>query len=425
LKVLTRYRIGPFKIGGDPMLASYLLSQDHDRHDLLSLAHKYLGLLPTAINPNLKAHIAWHLEKLLVKKLEQALLNSLYVSLELPLEEVLGRMEMRGVLIDVSKLKELDQELNARLSALEQQAFDLAGTKFNLASPKQVADILFNRLALPMVKKTKTGSSTDSMVLEKLAFSHPLAKVLLEHRMCAKLISTYVTTLPTLINKDTGRIHTNYNQFVTATGRLSSSDPNLQNIPIRTVEGRRCRDAFVAKPGFLIISLDYSQVELRLLAFASQDPVLLDSFAKDQDVHRRTASEIFDIRPEDVSKEQRNIAKTINFGLLYGMGAQRLAQSLNIPRAQAQSYLEKYFAKYSGIMRWKQEVLDLAKKKGEVRTFFGRLRKLPELMSQNAMERARGERLAINTPIQGTAADIIKKAMIDGERFLNENYPLS
>lgn len=424
-KILRRYNLGEFSIAGDPMLASYLLNQDQERHDLNSLAKKYLNIENAPISGAEKAHRARRLLEVLEPELIKAKLDTLYYILELPLEEVLSHMEMRGVSVDQVQLKTLNEELSHRLVALEQKAHELAGVSFNLASPKQVSDILFNRLSLPMVKKTKTGSSTDSSVLEKLAASHPLAEVLLLHRLCAKLISTYVATLPTLVNKNTGRIHTNYNQFVTATGRLSSSDPNLQNIPIRTAEGRRCREAFIAKPGHLLISLDYSQVELRLLALASQDAVLLDSFLKDQDVHIRTAAEIFDIEPEKVSKDQRNVAKTINFGLLYGMGAHRLAQSLKIPRAQAQNYLEKYFAKYSGIVRWKNEVLEEARKHGEVRTMFGRLRKLPELSSNNAALRARGERLAINTPIQGTAADIIKKAMIDCENYLNKNYPES
>lgn len=424
-KILARSGLGEFAIGGDPMLASYLLTQDQDRHDLSSLAAKYLGLEPVAMSSARKAHLSRRLLDILEPKLVAAELSSLYTTLELPLEEVLSRMEIRGVKVDRAQLKILHDELSDRLTVLERSAHELAGMPFNLASPKQVSEILFNRLSLPMIKKTKTGSSTDSMVLEKLAPAHPLAGILLEHRLCAKLISTYAASLPTLINANTGRIHTSYNQFVTATGRLSSSDPNLQNIPIRTAEGRRCRKAFVAKDGFVLISLDYSQVELRLLALASQDEVLLDSFAKDQDVHQRTAAEIFDQKADEVSKDQRNVAKTINFGLLYGMGAHRLAQSLNISRAQAQNYLEKYFTKYAGIVRWKNEVLEKAKQQGEVRTLFGRLRKVPELASDNAVVRARGERLAINTPIQGTAADIIKKAMIDCERLLSQEYPES
>lgn len=422
LKVLRRYGLN-FIIGGDSMLASYLLHQDSEPHDLGSLAKRYLNEEHNVLSPSKKAHLCFRLDEIFLVELKNASLFELYTALELPLEEVLCSMELRGVAIDKKKLEELHHELDERMRALTEKAHELAQIPFNLASPKQVSDILFNRLSLPLVKKTKTQASTDSMVLEKLADIHPLPKVLLEHRLCSKLISTYVTTLPDLINKSTGRVHTSYNQFVTATGRLSSSDPNLQNIPIRTKEGRRCREAFVAKHGYVLISLDYSQVELRLLALASNDEVLLDSFAKDQDVHKRTASEIFDIEPENVTKEQRNVAKTINFGLLYGMGVHRLATSLKIPRSEAQKYLQKYFEKYAGIVRWKQDVLLHAKKKGEVRTLFGRLRKVPELLSDSAKEKARGERLAINTPIQGTAADIIKKAMLDTEHFLKENYP--
>jgi DNA polymerase-1 len=445
-KVLTRAGSAAFNIGGDPMLANYLLHQDQESHKLEDLSAKYLhhhalsyvelcGDKKEQISfadVNLKkatdyaaedADLVLRLEKLLVPKLKNNNLSELYYSLELPLEKVLARMELKGVSIDNNKLSELHKNLHERLKDLEDKAYEIAGMPFNLGSPKQVAHILFEKLALAGVKKTKTGLSTDSSVLEKLQKHHPLAQVLLEHRLCAKLINTYIDTLPKLINKDTHRIHTNYNQFVTATGRLSSSDPNLQNIPIRTPEGRRIRQAFVATPGNVLISLDYSQVELRILAFVSKDNVLLHSFAHDQDVHKRTASEIFDIELEHVTKEQRSIAKTINFGLLYGMGAVRLAESLAINRTLAQGYLNKYFEKYSGILAWKNEVLLNAKKHNEVRTLFGRKRLVPELSSNNPMLRARAERLAINTPIQGSNADIIKKAMIDTDRFLYNNFP--
>ncbi len=443
-KMLARHGFGEFTIGGDPMLANYLLHQDQERHNLNDLSEKYLHHKPityeevcgekkaqisfgqVAIDKATAyaaedADLALRLEEVLSRELGNVSLLNLYHDLELPLEEVLSRMERVGVLIDTAVLEGVGQELKQRLHDLERRAYEIAGETFNLASPMQVANILFEKLALPTVKKTKTGHSTDSFVLEKIAAHHPIGEILLEHRICAKLLSTYVKTLPLLINPQTGRIHTSYNQFVTATGRLSSSDPNLQNIPARSKEGRRIRQAFVAQPGYQLISLDYSQVELRLLALASGDPVLLDSFAQDQDVHRRTASEIFDIDPAAVTKDQRNAAKTINFGLLYGMGAHRLAQTLNIDRKLAQAYLDRYFAKYAGILRWKNEVLALAKQQGEVRTLFGRKRSLPELASKNGMEQSRGERIAINTPIQGTAADIIKKAMIDTDHYLRKN----
>lgn len=440
-KVLARYGFGEFTIGGDPMLANYLLHQDQERHSLSDLSLKYLQHQPITFEEVCgvkkgqitfgevsveaatkyaaeEADLALRLEEKLLGEVKASQLIKLYQDLELPLEEVLSRMERVGVRLDITVLKEIEQELKGRLLDLKAKAHEIAGVSFNLASPKQIAEVLFEKLSLPRLKKIKTGSSTDSFVLEKLVKHHPIAKILLEHRMCAKLINTYIDTLPLLINQETGRLHTTYNQFVTATGRLSSSDPNLQNIPIRTREGRRIRQAFVARAGYRLISLDYSQVELRLLAFVSRDPVLLDSFALDQDVHRRTASEIFEIDPEQVTKQQRDAAKTINFGLLYGMGAHRLSQTLNIERKQAQNYLDKYFAKYAGILRWKNDALLEARQTREVRTLFGRRRSLPELLSRNTMEQARGERIAINTPIQGSAADIIKKAMIDTDHYL-------
>ncbi|MCA9507604.1 MAG: DNA polymerase I [Myxococcales bacterium] len=443
--VLLLNGYGNLAIGGDPMLQSYLLHQDNERHNLDDLSQKYLEHKTikyqditksdkTSISfaqVDLKnateyaaedADLALRLEKTLLSDVEKEKLSKLYFDVELPLEHVLAHMEIQGVKIDTHKLEILDRELNEQLVSLEEKAYSLAEKPFNLASPKQVGEILFDHLKLPVVKKTKTGFSTDVSVLEKLSEAHELPKILLEHRTCSKLINTYVNTLPKLINERTGRIHTSYNQFVTATGRLSSSDPNLQNIPARTAEGRRIRQAFIAEPGKVIISLDYSQVELRLLALVSQDPVLLDSFAKDEDVHRRTASEIFDVPTDEITKEQRSAAKTINFGLLYGMGVHKLASTLSISREKAKSYLEKYFIKYAGILRWKEQALAQAHKEKMVRTLFGRKRSLEELASSNKMLIARGERLAINTPIQGTAADIIKKAMIDTDKFL-QTYP--
>lgn len=444
-KVLLLNGYGKLPIGGDPMLESYLLHQDNEKHNLDNLSDKYLhhqtikyedvcGEKKSAIpfaQVDIKnateyasedADVALRLEKLLLKDIEKEELSKLYFDLELPLEEVLARMEIQGVKIDTNQLRVLHGELKERLLTLEQEAYALACQEFNLASPKQVGEILFGRLGLSVVKKTKTGLSTDVSVLEKLAETHPLPKLLLDHRMCSKLINTYVETLPGLIYERTGRLHTSYNQFITATGRLSSSDPNLQNIPARTPEGRHIRQAFIAEPGKVIISLDYSQVELRLLALVSQDTVLLDSFAKDEDVHRRTASEIFDVSPDLVTKEQRNAAKTINFGLLYGMGVHKLAATLGIPRDKASTYLNKYFVKYAGVLQWKERALQEAHQTKMVRTLFGRKRKLSDLESSNKMLISRGERLAINTPIQGTAADIIKKAMIDTDQFL-QAYP--
>lgn len=424
-KLLMSQGFADCEIAGDPMLQSYLLDQQ-GKHSLADLARKYLNIEPLDKNlesfPAMQADLALRLESLLNKEIESSNLLSLYHELELPLEKVLARMELFGVKIDTKALLDVAKDLKERLLSLEEKAYELAEEKFNLASPKQVAELLFEKLKLKAIKKNKTGFSTDSSVLEKLVDEHPIIDILLKHRIYAKLLNTYVDSLPSLVGND-GRLHTSYNQFVTATGRLSSSDPNLQNIPARTKEGRKIRKAFVAEDGFKLISLDYSQVELRLLALVSQDPVLLDSFAKDQDVHKRTASEIFEVATENVTKEQRDAAKTINFGLLYGMGVHKLSQTLTIPRKSAQSYLEKYYAKYAGVFRWKTEILLSAKKDLAVRTLFGRMRSLPELSSKNGMEQAKGERIAINTPIQGTAADIIKKAMIDTDKFLTNNFP--
>lgn len=424
VKILLSNGFSDLSIGGDPMLASYLLDQQ-GQHAVDDLSLKYFDSCPDkkADNyPQIEADLVLRLEELLLKELESSSLAKLYFEIELPLEKVLARMELFGVKIDIKALDEVAKDLKERLQNLEEKAYEITGQKFNLASPKQVAELLFEKLKLKTVKKTKTGYSTDSFVLEKLAGEHPVIDILLEHRLAAKLLNTYVESLPALVDKKTGRIHTSYNQFVTATGRLSSSDPNLQNIPSRNIEGRKIRRAFVAEDGCVLISLDYSQVELRILALVSQDEVLLDSFAKDQDVHSRTASEIFDKKSEDVTKAERDAAKTINFGILYGMGVNKLANTLNIPRMKAQGYLEKYYAKYSGVFRWKNQALSSAKKELLVRTLFGRLRSLPELSSRNREEQARGERIAINTPIQGTAADIIKKAMIDTDSYLSEHF---
>lgn len=408
-----------FLMGGDPVLSGYLLGEGANLSELIN---KHLNYQLQAESVVVKADLSLKLEQLLAEKIKNTCLEKLYYDLELPLEAVLARMELHGVKIDTASLKEVAIDLKERLKALEEKAYELSSQKFNLASPKQVAEVLFEKLKLKALKKTKTGYSTDSTVLEKLLDEHPIINVLLEHRMYAKLLNTYVESLPDLVSDQDGRVHTSYNQFVAVTGRLSSSDPNLQNIPARTKEGRKIRKAFVAEKGYKLISLDYSQVELRLLALVSQDPVLLDSFAKDQDVHKRTASEIFEVRGEDVTKEQRDAAKTINFGLLYGMGVQKLSQTLNIPRKNAQIYLEKYYEKYQGVFAWKKRVLEDAKRDLKVRTLFGRLRHVPEFSSKSPMDQARGERIAINTPIQGTAADIIKKAMIDTDKYLRESF---
>jgi DNA polymerase-1 len=444
--VLTRAGFKPFEVSSDPMLASYLLYADTARHGLDELSRTYLSHQPIAYEEVCgkgrsqitfdavsldaatnyaaeDADLAFRLSVILEDKLKAAKLNELYYAMELPLEGVLARMEKVGVRIDVERLERMSEEFNTILRALEKQSHELANAEFNLASPKQVADVLFVKLGLEKVKKTKTGASTDSDVLEHLAASHPLPKLLLEHRMIAKLKGTYVDALPRLINPFTGRVHTSFNQAIAATGRLSSSEPNLQNIPIRMPEGRRIREAFVADRGNTLVSLDYSQVELRILAHVSEDAVMLDSFLKGEDVHRRTASEIFDVPTELVTKEQRGLAKTINFGLLYGMGQHRLAQTLGISRVEAGTYLARYYDRYKGIYNWQRESLVRARHDGEVRTLFDRRRLLPELRSQNRVLIQRAERIAINTPIQGTAADIMKYAMIEADRVLAKSWP--
>jgi DNA polymerase-1 len=317
----------------------------------------------------------------------------------------------------------MSEEMQRDLAEVGKQCEALAGHALNLASPKQVAQVLFDELKLPVVKRTKSGPSTDAEVLEALQHQHALPERLLEHRLISKLKSTYVDVLPRLVHPETGRVHTQYNQAVAATGRLSSSDPNLQNIPVRTEQGRRIREAFVAPAGRLLLSADYSQIELRILAHVSNDPVFVEAFRQGQDIHARTASEVFGVPLEQVTPQQRRDAKAINFGLLYGMGPFRLAQQLGIDHAAAKTYLNAYFDRYAGVRRWHDETLQQARSDGQVATLFGRRRILHELSSKNHNERQAAERIAINTPIQGTAADIIKRAMLAADRALPAAAP--
>ncbi|MEI6806016.1 MAG: DNA polymerase, partial [Myxococcaceae bacterium] len=407
-------------ISGDPMIASYLLDPDA-KHDLTALFEEYLGYIPESSIQ--KAFGVLKLAQILEAKLKEENLYELYRDLEIPLENILAKMEQTGILIDSELLGAMSTEFADRLRDLEQKAYEIAGVEFNLASPKQVADILFNKLKYESVKNTKTGQSTDSEVLEELAKNYPLPRLLLEHRMLSKLKGTYIDALPKLVNLETGRVHTCFNQAVAATGRLSSSDPNLQNIPIKTLEGRRIREAFIAKPGCVLIALDYSQIELRVLAHVTEDPLMLESFVKDQDVHARTASEIFEVELSEVNADQRRIAKTINFGLLYGMGVYKLSETLGIPRSEATHYLKRYHERYAGIFSWQQRWLEQAKDSKSVTTLMGRRRFVKDLNSQNRMLAARAERIAINTPIQGTAADIVKKAMLDIDAMLSKQFP--
>jgi DNA polymerase-1 len=344
-----------------------------------------------------------------------------YESIEMPASAVLGRIERHGVLIDSARLADQSRILAERMLALENEAYEIAGQPFNLGSPKQIGEILFGKLGLPVAKKTASGApSTDESVLEKLALDYPLPAKLLEHRGLSKLKGTYTDKLPQMINPATGRVHTHYAQAVAITGRLSSNDPNLQNIPIRTAEGRRVREAFVAPPGHVIVSADYSQIELRLMAHISQDPGLLRAFNDGMDVHRATAAEVFNLASEEVTNEQRRYAKTINFGLIYGMGAFGLSQSLGIEQKAARDYIDRYFSRFAGVKRYMDETKAAAAETGYVETLFGRRIELPEIRGGNGPLRAGAERQAINAPMQGTAADLIKLAMLAVQKTLDE-----
>jgi len=346
-------------------------------------------------------------------------LTYIYRDIEMPTMEVLHKIERNGVLIDSDLLGVQSNELGKRMLELEQQAYELAGGPFNLGSPKQIGEIFFVKLGLPVIKKTATGAaSTDEEVLQKLAEDYPLPKILLEHRGMSKLKSTYTDKLPKMVNSSTGRVHTNYSQAVAITGRLSSNEPNLQNIPVRNAEGRRIREAFIAPPGSVIVSADYSQIELRIMAHISGDAAMLKAFADGEDIHRATAAEIFGIPPADVQSEQRRYAKVINFGLIYGMSAFGLAANLNIERGAAANYIERYFARFSGVKQYMDETRLQAKARGYVETVFGRRLWLPEINSPNGPRRAGAERAAINAPMQGTAADLIKLAMIAVQGWL-------
>ena len=444
--VLLRHGMPEFEVAGDPMLASYLLDPGENAHGLDALALRHLGHnniafeevcgkgkemitfdrvpLDAATRYSAEdADVTLRLETLLRPRLVAGGLDALYRELELPLARVLGDMERCGVEIDGARLDRMSEEMQRDLASVAEQCQQLAGHAFNLASPKQVAQVLFEELKLPVVKRTKSGPSTDADVLEALQHQHALPERLLEHRLISKLKNTYVDVLPRLVNPETGRVHTQFNQAVAATGRLSSSDPNLQNIPVRTVQGRRIREAFVAPAGRRLLSADYSQIELRILAHVSQDPRFVEAFLQGQDIHARTASEVFGVPLDQVTKQQRQNAKAINFGLLYGMGAFRLAQQLGIAHAAAKAYLEAYFERYAGIQRWHDQTLQQARSDGQVATLFGRRRILHELSSKNHNERQAAERIAINTPIQGTAADIIKRAMLAVDRTLRRAAP--
>jgi len=356
---------------------------------------------------------------MLRRRLAEDDLEGLYDDVELPLARVLARMEGVGIRLDAGLLERLSKEVSAEMGALEARCYELAGHEFNVASPRQLEAILFDELELPVLKRTKTARSTDHEVLEDLSVEHELPGVILEHRQLSKLQSTYLDALPAAVNPETGRVHTRYNQAVAATGRLSSSDPNLQNIPIRTELGRRIRDAFVPEPGWRILAADYSQIELRLLAHLSEDPELVDAYTSGEDVHVRTATALFDVDPDEVTREQRGQAKTVNFAVIYGQTQFALARNLRIERREAKRYIDAFFTRYAGVRRFMEETIEEAKRTGETRTILGRRRRLPDLQSRNRTLRAAAERMARNTPIQGSAADIMKLAMVAVQRRLD------
>ncbi len=428
----------------DTMLESYVL-EAHKSHGLESLADRHLGRkglsyedlcgkgasqIPFAQVDVAKAtqysgedsEMALHVHAKLWPQVEaDAKLRYVYEQIEMPVAAVLEKIERHGVLIDSAELARQSRELAERMVALEQEAYALAGQPFNMGSPKQIGEILFGKLGLPVKKKTATGApSTDEDVLQELAADYPLPARILDHRSLAKLKGTYTDKLPLMVNPATGRVHTNYAQAVAVTGRLASNDPNLQNIPIRTPEGRRVREAFIAPPGHAILSADYSQIELRIMAHISEDPALLRAFAEGVDVHRATASEVFGVPVAEVSSEQRRYAKVINFGLIYGMGAFGLASNLGIEQKAAKDYIDRYFQRFAGVRRYMDETKRRAKEQGYVETVFGRRLWLPEINSGNGPRRSGAERQAINAPMQGTAADLIKLAMIAVQRALED-----
>ncbi len=427
----------------DTLLQSYVLESDKV-HDLGALAARHCGLKTIAYDDITgkganrisfaqvdvaraaeyaaeDADVTLRVHQVLRPQLAAAPeLEALYRDLELPIAEVLFRIERNGVLIDAAALAQQSDELGRKIMAIEAEAQQLAGQPFNLNSPKQLAEILFNQQGLPVVKKTPSGGpSTDEEVLEKLAEDYPLPKKILEHRSFAKLKNTYTDKLPKMIDPATGRVHTSFGQATAVTGRLASTDPNLQNIPIRTAEGRRIRSAFIAPAHRRIVSADYSQIELRIMAHLSDDPRLLEAFAQGEDVHRATAAEVFGLTPIEVTGEQRRAAKAINFGLIYGMSAFGLAKQIGVDRSAAQAYMDRYFARYPGVARYMEETRAGARDKGYVETVFGRRLRLPEIKSSNAGRRQGAERAAINAPMQGTAADLIKRAMLAVQDWLD------
>ncbi|KWF07977.1 DNA polymerase I [Burkholderia pseudomultivorans] len=444
-QVLANYGIELNGIEHDTLLESYVL-ESHRTHDMDSLALRHLGvktikyedvagkgakqigfdevaLAQAAEYAAEDADITLQLHHALYPQVaREPGLQRVYREIEMPVSLVLRKMERTGVLIDDARLQAQSTEIATRLIELEGQAYELAGGEFNLGSPKQIGQIFFEKLQLPVVKKTPSGApSTDEEVLQKLAEDYPLPKLLLEHRGLSKLKSTYTDKLPRMVNPATGRVHTNYAQAVAVTGRLASNDPNLQNIPVRTAEGRRIREAFIASPGHRIVSADYSQIELRIMAHISGDASLLRAFSQGEDIHRATAAEVFGVTPLEVNADQRRIAKVINFGLIYGMSAFGLASNLGITRDAAKLYIDRYFARYPGVAQYMEDTRTVAKEKGYVETVFGRRLWLPEINGGNGPRRQAAERAAINAPMQGTAADLIKLSMIAVDGWLTRD----
>jgi len=444
LIILKQYGIELEGIACDTMVASYLLNPSKHSHGLEDIALEFFDHKITSYQEVVgsgkkelpfdqvettramtyaceRSNLTLRATKLLLPKLSQEGFDQLFYQLELPLLEVLATMEMNGVKIDTQRLKNISQEFNGILNISMEKIYQMAGEEFNINSPQQLGKILFEKLKLPGARKTKTGYSTDIGVLTKLAPVHPLPAEILGYRSISKLKSTYVDTLPSLVNPDTGRIHTSYHQTVTATGRLSSSDPNLQNIPIRSEEGKRIREAFIAEPSCIILSADYSQIELRILAHLSQDQILIESFKHKEDIHTRTAAEIFGLQPSSITPQMRREAKVINFGIIYGMSSYGLARELGISPKAAEAFITNYFQKYQGVKTHIDSLLKEAKKKGYVNTLMKRRRYLPEINSKNLVARQFAERTAINTPIQGTASDLIKVAMVNITNKIKQN----
>ncbi|HDZ62696.1 MAG TPA: DNA polymerase I [Nitrospirae bacterium] len=428
-------------ISFDTMLASYLLNPNRSRHSLEDVSMSYLHISKRSYNdvtdkgkknfsevPIEEAAVYSGEDSAVTLKLKEHLepalkkegLDKLFHDMEVPLIEVLADIEMSGIKIDLPLMKKHSKELEKELAGLEKRIYFIAGEEFNINSPKQLQEILFDKLGLRTIKKIKTGFSTNVDVLEQLGQEHELPQEILEHRSLSKIRNTYVDALPRLINPKTGRLHTSFNQTITATGRLSSSEPNLQNIPIRGEWGKRIRKAFIAEKGHLFLSSDYSQIELRILAHLSQDPELLDVFSKDGDVHTRTACQLFNVPAEQATSDMRRMAKTVNFGIIYGISPYGLSQQLKIPPDEAKHYIHTYFHQYKGVQQYMDALIKDAVKKGYVSTLLNRKREIPELNSSNKNTRQQGERLAINSPIQGTAADIIKLSMINIWHRLNK-----